>query len=798
MLSPRYRYVLFIIIAASIYLNAQPTEFFLPVEPQSGEENKPLEIRIELNRAGTVQEMFLLYRPYESNEYRQVEMRIVANNATGLIPAADVRPPFVEYYIVLRTRDGEEHTYPALEPEYNPLLAQIRSPEILGSSVVILSPQNNEQLRFEELVISASLYDLPQNIRKELTAVYVGDRNITEYTIITDEILIAIPSNIGEFRLPAGRHRIRLELFEEDNAGPHVVSWYFTIPGDRIAAIPDWEFRYNISMTGESRNESLAGGSAWYNRSTVNFVGDIEWIRIRSNLHLTNEERNTRQPQNRYSLSAETPWVRLHAGDTYPRFPSLIMNGRRLRGFFGQVELGYVNLDYATGQTIRSVEGRELYRFPADSIDDFPPPNSKLINDSTYAVFSYGSHTRTLTAIRPSFGSKDFVQMGFTYLHSKDDVGSIEFGNRPAENLVVGSDLSISLDKRRIQLSGEFAGSIQNNDISRGNLTREELEDLIGTSAVDRLEDFVSLSTLQKYITINQYLVPFDPRSMSSVALDLNMRLNYFGNYLQVGYIRRGNDFSSFGLTSLRRDVAGIRMRDRLRLMQNQLYIDLSIERLRDNLHDTKANTTYFDRYDASISYFPRRDLPSVTVGYGYFKNDNRLNTGNPGAIRDATNRMFTQVSYDFEYIVRHNGTLSFNMSFRDDQTPSNADVDVYNVVALVNSRFDTLPLRTNVGLGLYQSRIPARIDQETGVFEQEGFNYFSLIFGGEYRLFSDDLTLSLSFMPTFGDYNRSVFQAGAQYYFMRNLSVVFRADYMVNPDTRDDIISNLVLRYDI
>jgi hypothetical protein len=798
MLSPRYRYVLFIIIATTVYLNAQPTEFFLPVEPHSGEENKPLEIRIELIRAGTVQEMFLLYRPYESNEYRQVEMRIVANSAVGQIPAADVRPPFVEYYIVLRTRDGEEHTYPALEPEYNPMLAQIRSTETVGSSVVILSPQNNEQIRFEELVISASLYDLPQNIRKELTAVYVGDRNITEYTIISDEILIAIPSNIEGFRLPGGRHRIRLELFEEINAGPHVVSWYFTIPGDRIAAAPDWEFRYNISMTGESRNESLAGGSAWYNRSTVNFVGDIEWIRIRSNLHLTNEERTTRQPQNRYSLSAETPWVRLHAGDTYPRFPSLIMNGRRLRGFFGQVELGYFNLDYATGQTIRSVEGREISRFPADSIDDFPPPNSKLINDSTYAVFSYGSHTRTLTAIRPSFGSKDFVQMGFTYLHSKDDIGSIEFGNRPSENLVVGSDLSISLDNRRIQLSGEFAGSIQNNDISRGNLTRDELEDLIGTSAVDQLEDFVSLTTLQKYITINQYLVPFDPLKMSSVALDLNMRLNYFGNFLQVGYIRRGNDFSSFGLTSLRRDVAGIRVRDRLRLLQNQLYIDLSIERLRDNLHDTKANTTYFDRYDASISYFPRRDLPSVTVGYGYFKNDNRLDTINPGAIRDATNRMFTQVSYDFEYIVRHNGTLSFNMSFRDDQTPSNADVDVYNVIALINSRFDTLPLRTNVGLGLYQSRIPARIDQETGVFEQEGFNYYSLILGGEYRLFGDDLNLSLSFMPTFGDYNRSVFQAGAQYYFMRNLSVVFQADYMVNPNTRDDIISNLVLRYDI
>jgi hypothetical protein len=559
-------------------------------------------------------------------------------------------------------------------------------------------------------------------------------------------------------------------------------------------------------MRGESRSETFGGGSAWYNRSTVRFSGEHRWLRVNSNLHVTNEERATRQPQNRYSISAETPWGSLHAGDTYPRFPSIIMNGRRLRGLYGQLELGWFNLDYATGQTIRRIEGSQLYTVPVDSVDGSGvpvalPPNAALINDSTYGVFSYGTHTRTLTAVRPSFGRRDLAQLGFTYLHSKDDMGSIAYGNRPAENLLVGSDLRISLDRRRIEIVGQVAGSIQNTDISGGNLNREQLDDLLGSGTVDRLEDFVSLSTLQKFITINQYLVPFDPLKRSSLAVDTHLRLNYFGNNLQVGYIRRGNDYNSFGLSSIRRDVSGYRIRDRQRLMQNQLFLDLSIERLRDNLNDTKEHTTYFDRYDASVSWYPRRDLPSVTVGYGFFKNDNRVDPAAPegaAAIRDVTNRFFTQLAHNFFWKVPHTGTLSFNLSFRDDQSGRNADIDIYHVMAMVNTRYGSdLPLRTNVGIGVYHSVIPF-FDPQIESFRGNNFDYYNLILGGEYRLFDDELILSASFIPTFGDYNRTVYQAGAQYFFMRNLSLVFQADYLVNPNIRNDVVSNLVLRYDL
>lgn len=792
-----------VVFAGSI--TAQPSDYFLSVQHDDAIKNQPVTITVELLRTGSIDQLMLMYRPFGSTEFIPEEVFVTGSTVTVTIPAADVHPPFIEYYFILSAVDGSEYTYPVTEPEFNPEMIPVKYETRLTDYVTILSPQRNETLEFEDVVISVSMFELPETYNKQQTRLYINDRDITGHTVITDDILIAVPSNIDGFRLAPGRHRIEIRFVEENTTQVHSLQWTFNITTPEIVDRTFEDvFLYNVSMRGESRNESLAGTSNWYNRSTINFAGEIPWVRFRSTLHLTNEERATRQPQNRYSFQAETPWLRLHAGDTYPRLPSLILNGRRMRGFFGQLELGWFNLDYATGQTIRGVEGIETDRisaFDESGLPIQPPTNSILVDDTTYVIYSFGTHTRTITAVRPSFGSRDFVQMGFTYLHSQDDVGSVVFGNRPAENLVIGSDLRISLDRRRFEFVGQVAGSMQNTDISRGNLTRDELVDLMGSDAIDQLESFVSLSTLQSFITLNQHLVPFDPTKLSSLAVDVHMRLHYFGNNFQFGYIRRGNDYNSFGLSTLRRDVQGFRLRDRLRLMQNRLYFDVSVERLRDNLNDTKAHTTYFNRYDTSVSYFPQRDLPTITVGYGYHKNDNRVGAGQM-AIRDVTNRFFTQLSHRFLWGIQHSGSLSFNMSFRDDQTDRDADVDVYNVNLMVTSTFDDLPLRTNFGFGIYHSKIPffePPVEEgEQGRFVRSNFSYYNLILGGEYRLMNNELIINASYVPTFGDFDRHVLQAGAQYYFMRNLSVIFRADYLLNPGARNDMISNLMLRYDI
>lgn len=789
-------------------LTAAPSEYFLSVHHKEAFSHAPVEVNVALLRTGAIKELVLMYRPFESTDYIPLEMSITGNTASAHIPADDAKPPFIEYYLKIITSYGLEETYPLKDPEYNPELIPVHPGLTFSDAIRILSPQENESLRFEDLVISISMFDLPEAFLKEETRVYINESEITEYVLIADDILLAVPSNIDGLHLPAGRQEIRIDFKETNIETVNSLNWQFTIVGQQTPIEPvKPTFQYRMSMQGESRNESLAGSTTRYNRSTVTFNGELPWMLLSSTLHITNEERRNRQPQNRYSVSAEMPWLRLHAGDTFPGFPSLILSGRRVRGFHGQLDLGAFSLDYATGQTIRRVEGSELYQIPADSVDSSgnliqPPVNSVLINDSTYAVYSFGTHTRTITAVRPSFGRADFVQLGFTYLFSQDDIGSVAIGRRPAENLVLGTDLRIVLDNRRFEFVGQVAGSMQNTDISRGNLEREELEEILGSETVDELVKVIPLSTLQRLITINQYLIPLDPRELSSIAVDLHLRMNYHGNQLQFGYIRRGNDYTSFGLTSQRRDVEGFRLRDRLRLLKNQLYFDITIERLRDNLNDTKAHTTYINRYDGSLTYFPPQNFPSVTVGYGYLKNDNRIDPGLPGpeamrAIRDITNRYFVQLTHDFRWGIPHNGSLTMNISQRDDRTGRNADIDVYNIIGIVNSRFDEVPLRMNFGLGLYHSKIPF-YDEPAEIFVRSDLNYYNIILGGEYRLMNDNLIVNASFVPTFGDYDRTVFQAGAQYYFMRNLSLLFSADYLMNPSTRDDIVSTLVLRYDI
>jgi hypothetical protein len=800
-------FIFIFIVSASA--QAQPDGYIVSFGAQPASEETELTIYAEPAYGIEMGSITLLYRSHGESIFKEMEMLRAGNRFEVVIPATDVLPPFIEYYFLIETITDGIVTYPAVDPELNTFLAPVRYHPEERSFGLILSPDQNEILPLEDLLISVSIIDLPEYIDKEATRVFIGTTDISQYTLITDEVLLSVPANIPGFELFPGRYQTRIEYMDSTGTVRHNLSWNFTIPSPVSSIIAREYFTYNVSLRGESRNETIAGDTRWYNRTSMSMIGRLPWVRFSSNLHITNEERATRQPQNRYSLNADTRWGRLSIGDTYPRLPSLIMNGRRLRGFNGSIELGYFNLDFATGQTIRRIDGRQLYTMSTDSLDDqgqyvLPPPNSKLINDSTYAVFNYGTYARNLTVIRPSFGTGRPVQMGFTYLASKDDVGSIGYGNKPGQNLVLGSDLSVSVDNGRIELYGQIAGSIQNTDISGGNLTGEELDELLGEGTAESIESVVKLTTLQRYMTINQYLIPLDPSRLTSLAYDMSMRLNYFGNYLQVGYIRRGNDYNSFGLTSLRRDVAGLQIRDRLRLYRNQLYIDLSSEVMRDNLQNQKAFTTHLKNHNFSVSYYPRSDWPSMSIGYGYYKNDNRVDPYGPdgrSAILDITNRLFTTLSHAFLWGIRHNGSLTATYSSRNDRTPLNADVSMFNVSTMVNSYFDTLPLQTTIGLGLYRSVIPLELEElQDGSlrFKRSGFNYFNLILSGTYMLLENKLLLNASWIPTFGDYNRIAFQTGAQYSFMQHVSLVYQMDYFVNPDAKNDFISYLMIRYDL
>jgi predicted Mrr-cat superfamily restriction endonuclease len=79
------------------------------------------------------------------------------------------------------------------------------------------------------------------------------------------------------------------------------------------------------------------------------------------------------------------------------------------------------------------------------------------------------------------------------------------------------------------------------------------------------------------FMTVNQYISPFNPQELASLAAEASLSLNYFNNAFKSSYIYRGNDFQSFGQSFIRTDVAGFNISDVLRLMENKIFLFSSI-----------------------------------------------------------------------------------------------------------------------------------------------------------------------------------------------------------------------------
>ena len=124
-------------------------------------------------------------------------------------------------------------------------------------------------------------------------------------------------------------------------------------------------------------------------------------------------------------------------------------------------------------------------------------------------------------------------------------------GNKPKENLVIGTDFKLLLNRQKFLLEGYFALSLTNKDIWDGSLSLAELDVMAGGAADGMIFDSVDTlglpnpESIEEYITINLNLVPLipidfnlfktDPTkaviNMPSSAYNLKLRLLYFNNF---------------------------------------------------------------------------------------------------------------------------------------------------------------------------------------------------------------------------------------------------------------------------
>jgi hypothetical protein len=773
------------------------------VTPSVAPPKAPVTLRVALQQGETIQKVYLAYRSFGSGDYARIEMDIVGNTAAATLPAQVVLPPFVEYYIVLLNRAGGLESYPLGEgvdpfetPPGKTLQLRVSAEAESDAQIVFLSPEAGTRISAEDVLISVSLLRADSIVVKRATQVFLDGVDITPGAVISDDILVVVPENAG-LTIRPGAHRLTVRLFNREGRLHRSASITFNVTGAGVSmAQPTDAWRYTTSIQLESRHETIGALGTWYNRGSILFAGSGGDWRFNGSAFVTSDEKANRQPQNRYYASVESPWLRVGYGDAYPSLPNLIMSGKRVRGLVSSVRLDWFGVDLAIGKTTRAIEGALLESIGSDTLASAqqadPTAAYAPINDTTWGKFSYGTFSRNLFVVRPSFGSGEDWQIGFTWLKSKDNTSSIRYGIRPQENLVLGTDLVARFDERRIEIAGQGAFSAFNSDISSGTFTDADIDSLFEDEA-KRNEAREVRDILSKFITVNENLSPLSLSKLATAACDASLTLNYFDNSFKFAYIFRGSDYNSFGQTYLRKDIRGITITDRVRLAENSVFATAGIEMLKDNTSKSKIATTSFTNFNLAVSYFPGAEYPSATLGYGLFSSKNYLGGNSLYAIDDVTNRFFVQSTYDFRASAQH--TASFNLAVSDRKDYSSRQYNVRNVTAAfgLNTKY-SIPLQTNVDFSINVNTLPASATQNSS----GQFNYATLSAGAKYILVQDVLFFMASASPSFGDFKRTAWDTNIEWVAMQAMTVELQFAFFNNHGFANDTIWSLRYRYDI
>ena len=462
---------------------AQLSSFVVASTPAETPAGAPAAISVDLRQGHSITGMYLLYRPFGSAEYRRAEMDLRGSTAQCTLPAERLTPPFLEYYFVLVDGKGKRESSPPnatgdpfTSPPAQPFRLTVRDRQ--DAQVLFLSPEQGATLDPDDVLISLSLLRADSTVFPRATQIRLDDQDITAQAVFSGDLIVYVPGNHG-IRLAPGRHALKVGLFTRTGRVVSTAELTFRVrrsSGDDMGNVrAQQRFDAKVNVQAESRHETISNEGIWYNRAGMQFRGTADIWTFTSNLFFTSDEKPERQPQNRYFFGVETPWIQAGYGDHYPIFPDLILSGKRVRGLQTTARYGVLGLDLTLGEITRATEGTLLTQFPADSFSvEFRKDSTAAfgqINPTTWGKYSFGTYARKLFAVRPSIGNRETWEVGFSWLSSGDDPGSIRYGIRPKENILLGTDLLVRFDKSRIEITGQAAFSAYNSDISSGTFT---------------------------------------------------------------------------------------------------------------------------------------------------------------------------------------------------------------------------------------------------------------------------------------------------------------------------------------
>ncbi len=717
---------------------AQERIVHFPVNSAPEGKDIVLEAKIEGTTA-RVGYMRIYYKYPHQQSYRFRDMRPDIERWIGMIPRNEVTGDRLQYFISAFLDNQVVLTFPDRNPYNNPEEIQITpkpaaaekptapsdqlpqsetdklqtseaaEPTITEGSpaqdtpLLLLSPEPNETLGTEEIVLAVSLTNENRVADSSTVRIFLDGRNVTRQATISSILATYEPA-----KLQPGRHWFK--IIAKDLRGrpvpPLVVN--FKVSGQ--AEVEESRNEFQGHVFSDLRQENVSKQNESFAMGGGDFSGQYGALRYTGQVFLTSLEDKNFQPRNRYFLSLQTKWIGATVGDTHPNFNDLILWGKRVRGIGGYIHLGFFNVDAVYGETYRQVEGLgsllPVLNTTGDTLKTMAGTDSTRLSISRYGTFR-----QTILGIRPSFGSGRHFQLGLSLVKVKDDAGSIKYGAMPKDNVVFGPDLRLSFDRGRLVFQAAGAFSLLTNNIYPGPISADEIKDVFDAEIpIDRVD-------FEKYLILNDSTTPLDPSKLTSLAYNAMVKLNYFHNLLSIGYKSIGSEYTSLANSWIRKDIQGFYFSDRLRLFDNKLYLTFGYEDYLDNFSRDDANpSTSLKTLNYAITVYPGQGLPYLNVSLQDHYRDNGVDTlsymgsqSTPLDILDLREKQLNrdlamQLGYDLTlFNLSHNLNISFMSAARTDdykntRLDGNLSQEISTSVRMFSLRTSyQIPLKTTI-----------------------------------------------------------------------------------------------------
>ncbi len=799
----------------------------------------------------------VLFREAGQDSYIEEEMYGENNIYSFTIAGENITENGIEYLIIAEFKDNSFVAFPKVDPYNVPMflpakkgfsgiglenLNQQSSNYGINAEAIILSPEKDEIVAAEEVLIAVSLFNTP-DVDLNSVIIKIDGRKLAGGIEVTSDLITSRPQNIS-----SGRHTVSVSFKNSKGEEYTPLIWNFNVV--RTIAEAQSLFKIRGNVTTNSNSEKVRGITRNIQYLRANTQLSYSWLDVHAKAFLSTMEDPQKQPRNRLQAGFSTTYFDLNVGDINPNFSEFGLKGKRVRGIEADLKLRYFNVHFVSGELNRSVNG-----YISESPDTLADGGGLAYKRNGY------TYKRDMIGIRPYFGSGKYFQFGLSVLKARDDTSSVKKelsgilqgndisinmdGVKPQDNIVIGSDMTIALDNKKIVWKNDVAVSILNTDISEGAISLNDLDTFLpGDTLQDGLITFgdteikinqipVDPSDFSDFLIINENLIthlPILPDSatgkigvkevlnMPGSAFKSEAKFNYFNNYLTIRYNRIGSKFKSLGNPYRQDDYQGFRISDRIRMFKNRLFLTLNYDQKRDNLSGLKTTTTISSAFNAGLTLRPGVGLPTISFNTMQFSRDNdaedidttfSVSQDNEQVMRiidsrrsDMTIRQSFNITHRIE-IAGISNSLSLNYSISslsdgiDDRPESHSFIATNSSMVGfgINSNFN-FPLTT-------MFRVTSNINESSA--SDNPYKYISVKFQGKYDIIPNKLNILGGLQNTNAsgalDYSKNGLFCGGYFNIFENHQINARINFtLINDKSQGekykDYFVNVSYRY--